>query len=361
MRRRHQEVSLPPIIPRRGAIFLRSHGAPCWPPTRRSGKDADLSDRAVATRATIGETARVELDDSLLDEWCRDELGAGVAERIFAGGHLAAVVGLRLHDGRSVVLKVRPASARLTAVLRVQRHLHDAGVPSPRPLAGPMAFQGQTVTAETFVPADLPPRANPPPDLCAELLAKVVTAAPAASTVRELDPAPPWVAWDHVGVETWPAPDDVDVDLNAVPGFDWLDEAARRVRRRLGEHTALEFVGHVDWEAHNLGWHDDRPIVIYDWDSLAIRTDATLAGAAATVFGSTEGLTIAASITETDAFLDAYEGRRGRFVPEDLEAAWAAGLWTLLYNAKKETAGGGGGYLAHLERELDQRMRRAGL
>lgn len=44
----------------------------------------------------------------------------------------------------------------------------------------------------------------------------------------------------------------------------------------------------------------------------------------------------------------------------DLEVAWAAGLWVLLYNAKKECAGGGRGYLDHLERELHERMVEAG-
>ncbi|MHB8589691.1 MAG: hypothetical protein ACYDA0_12690 [Candidatus Dormibacteraceae bacterium] len=32
-----------------------------------------------------------------------------------------------------------------------------------------------------------------------------------------------------------------------------------------------------------------------------------------------------------------------------------------LHNAKKETLGGGGGYLKHLEREASERMRRVGV
>jgi hypothetical protein len=35
-------------------------------------------------------------------------------------------------------------------------------------------------------------------------------------------------------------------------------------------------------------------------------------------------------------------------------------LWVLTFNAKKETLGGGAGYLAHLERELDERLAPAG-
>jgi hypothetical protein len=41
--------------------------------------------------------------------------------------------------------------------------------------------------------------------------------------------------------------------------------------------------------------------------------------------------------------------------------AYAAGLWVLLYNARKELAGGGSGYLAHLARDLQERLQRAGV
>ena len=298
---------------------------------------------------------------SSLDQWCRDVLGAGVATELFASGHLADVLGVRLDDGRRVVLKVRPGSSRLEAVVRAQRHFYEAGVPCPRPLAGPLPFNGLTITAEELVAADRPPATEPSPDLCADLLARVVEAAPSPQSVPELDGPPPWVGWDHGGAGVWPPPDDLDVDLNSVANGDWIDDAARSVRLRLAEYIAPEIVGHVDWEARNLGWRDERPVVVYDWDSLAIRTEAALVGAAATVFGSTEGLTVAASVVASDAFLDEYRHRRGPFTDEQVEVAWSAGLWILLYNAKKEMAGGGRGYLAHLERELLERMQRAGL
>jgi hypothetical protein len=36
-------------------------------------------------------------------------------------------------------------------------------------------------------------------------------------------------------------------------------------------------------------------------------------------------------------------------------------MWVLTFNAKKETLGGGRGYLDHLERAAQERLRRAGL
>jgi hypothetical protein len=68
-----------------------------------------------------------------------------------------------------------------------------------------------------------------------------------------------------------------------------------------------------------------------------------------------------ASIQQTEAFLNAYQAMRGTpWNREEEETCWAAGMWVLTYNAK-ETLGGGGGYLKHLEREASERMRRAGI
>ncbi len=300
-------------------------------------------------------------DAKSIDSWCREVLRAAVAARIFSSGHLAQVVGVALDDGREVVVKIRPPAPRLVAVIVTQRHLHDSGVPCPQPLTEPLPFGGQMITAETYIAADPPPAGAPPAAPCAELLAAVVTAAPPARNVPALDPSPPWVGWDHPGDQTWPPPDDLDVDLNSVAANGWIDDTARRIRHALRRHTYPPVVGHVDWEAHNLGWNGKRPTVIYDWDSLAIRPEPAVAGVAATVFGSTTGTTVAASVSDTAAFLDSYQHHRGAFQPEQIKAAWAAGLWTLLYNAKKETAGGGSGYLRHLETELEQRARLAGL
>ncbi len=63
---------------------------------------------------------------------------------------------------------------------------------------------------------------------------------------------------------------------------------------------------------------------------------------------------------QTDAFLDAYRRGRPSWDEDASELAYAAGLWVLLYNARKELAGGGTGYLEHLSRELQARLERAG-
>jgi hypothetical protein len=45
--------------------------------------------------------------------WCRGWLGADPVEVLFRAGYLSEVTGLRLADGRGVVVKARAPSARL--------------------------------------------------------------------------------------------------------------------------------------------------------------------------------------------------------------------------------------------------------
>ena len=218
-----------------------------------------------------------------------------------------------------------------------------------------------TATAETYVPLHGRSPDPPPAAPTAELLAELVNVAPPASAFPALAPAPPWVGWDHHEGALWPWPDDLMVDMNSTPGPDWVDCTAQRVRERLSRVRAEPVIGHIDWEAHNLDWNDAQPVVVHDWDSIAIRPDAAIAGAAAAVFPSNGANAVAATVEQTAEFLDTYRRARPRWSVDDDEIAWAAGLWVLTYNAKKEALGGGTGYLTHLEAEIDDRARLAGI
>jgi hypothetical protein len=298
-----------------------------------------------------------------LTRWCSTFLGSAPATELFRVRHLSEVIGIVLADGREVVVKIRPPSPRLVATIEVQRHVHDRGYPCPRVLAGPAPFDELVATAETYVPAHGPAPDPPPPDATAQLLAALIEAAPPAEGFPALDVAPPWVAWDHPDPQLWPWPDDLDVDLNARSGPDWIDDTAQRIRDRLaGASTSTNVIGHVDWEAHNLDWSGMTPVVVHDWDSVAIRPEAAIAGAAAAVYPTNGTSTVAASVEQTTAFLDAYWSARPDSWSEDAaQVAWCAGLWVLTYNAKKESAGGGAGYLDHLEPEVARRAQHAGI
>ncbi len=99
-------------------------------------------------------------------------------------------------------------------------------------------------------------------------------------------------------------------------------------------------LGHADFEAQNVRWHDGDIWAVHDWDSLAWQPEAALAGAASAAFASASPPTLA-PIESSAAFLDTYQDLRGRrFTAEEQEIAWAASLWTAAHNARWEALHG---------------------
>jgi Phosphotransferase enzyme family len=219
------------------------------------------------------------IQEDALAAWCARWLGTQPTGVLFEVAHLSIVTGLRLADGREVVVKARPPAARLHACVHVQRHLWTAGFPCPEPLAGPHPLGTLTATAEAFVPGGtrLEPGADSP-RLYAEALAELIHLAPPVASISTLTPPPAWVFWDHDRPGTWPLPDDRDDDLNRYPEPAWLEEVGRRVRRRLAQCRHPPVVGHADWEEPNLRWLARRLHVVHDWDSVVSRPEAAIAG-----------------------------------------------------------------------------------
>lgn len=295
--------------------------------------------------------------------WCERRLGAGPIAVLFRAGHLSMVLGLRLGDGREVVVKARPPSVRLYGCVAVQQALARAGFPCPRPLAGPEPLDGSLVTAEQFVAGGerLADGADSA-ERFAGLLAELVALAPPVSAVPSLAPSPPWAGWDHDAPGLWPTADDRDEDLNQRPGPDWLDDTAVRVRARLAELQLPRVVGHGDWESQNIRWRGRRPWVVHDWDSVVAQPEAAIAGQAAAVWPAAGGPGEAASVGQTARFLAAYQRARGRlWTAAEREIGWAAGLWVRAFNAKKDAVGGGGPQLDRLDSEVAERSRNAGI
>jgi Ser/Thr protein kinase RdoA (MazF antagonist) len=301
--------------------------------------------------------------DRELAAWCRERLGAEPAAVLFRAGYLSEVTGLRLADGRGVVLKARPPSARLAGCVAVQAALAAAGFPCPRPLAGPAPLGALAATAEELVAGGhlLPPG----PDAAgrfAGLLAELVRLAPDPADLPTLAPSPAWAAWDHRHPGLWPPPDDRDGDLNEHPGPAWLDRVGAGVRARLAGLRLRRVVGHADWESQNLRWDGGRPLVVHDWDSAVAQPEAVVAGLAAAVWPAAGGSGQAATVEQTEQFLDAYEQARGRpWTAAERQACWAAGLWVRAFNAKKQWMDGGGPELERLAGEVAERAARAGL
>ncbi|MER7003936.1 hypothetical protein ABT297_12940 [Dactylosporangium sp. NPDC000555] len=190
----------------------------------------------------------------------------------------------------------------------------------------------------------------------AALLAKLIQMAPDVRETPSLRPSPPWIRWHHDDGAVWPWPDDRDADLHAVPS--WHDEMATAVRGRLARFEGTPVVGHCDFESHNIWWRGDEPLAVHDWDSAVAEPEAVIVGVAAAMWPAGVA-THAATLDQSAAFLDGYQRAAGRtFGPDELEAAWAAGLWIRLFNAKKAALDG----LDSLDHEeAEERARLAGL
>jgi hypothetical protein len=294
--------------------------------------------------------------------WCRRWLGAPPAAQLFEAGYLSTVRGLRLADGREVVIKVRPGELRLAGCAAVHRALWTAGFPCPEPLAGLQPLDGYAASAEALVPA----AGEPPPDselavLSAAALARLVELAPDPGSVPGLAPSPSFSGWDHAGPGLWPAPEDRDVDLNAYPEPRWLARVAAAVRDHLRGHASDPVIGHGDWHPGNLCWQGPQLIAVHDWDSVICQPEPAIAGLAAASFLGIEDPARLANVEDIAAFLDAYQHARGRrWTSGDYAACWAAGLWQRAFDAKTRSLDGDPEQIL-TRHEAGARLRLAGL
>jgi hypothetical protein len=300
------------------------------------------------------------VDPACLTRWCEEHLGSPPVGEIFRSGYLSAVIGLRLADGRAVVVKVRPGSPRVAACVEVQRRLFESGYPCPEPLTGAASFGDGVATAEAYVPGGaLLPSAGRSAWAFAGAFARLIALAPRPAEVPDLNPPPSWAAWDHDEAGLWPHPEDRDVNLNEVAGPAWIDETGLRARDRLRARASGAVIGHCDWLAANLRWNGDELLVVHDWDSVTADSEAVLAGFAAALYPavSVEEL---ATVEETQRFLVAYGDAHGRELSADeLERSWAAGVWTRAYDARYQHAVGQP-VLSLTETAARGRLRRAG-
>lgn len=193
---------------------------------------------------------RYNVPSDLLAAWCRAHLGSEPVETLFQAGYISTVVGVRLTDGREVVLKARPPAERLAGCTEVQRALSQAGFPCPEPITGPAALGNLALNAEVYVPGGETLEPGPDsPRLFAEALARLVALAPPPAAVSTLDPPPPWAWPDYSCPDVWPPADDTPADLNAHQGPSWLEEVGQRARERLKRTQLPHVIGHCDWES----------------------------------------------------------------------------------------------------------------
>jgi Phosphotransferase enzyme family len=303
-----------------------------------------------------------------LSGWCETHLHSGIDAPIFQTGFATRVFGVRLHDGREVVLKLRSYTQRLRGTAAVHTHLWKATFPCPELLVSPTPFASAWISAESLVSGGhVLTDDREAPELYAEALADLVARAPAPDQLPELLPPPAWLHWNHAESGVWPRPDHHDVDLNAFASPAWLTDAAQRARARLRQCAAAPVVGHADWWSENLRWNGRELHVVFDWDSITAQPEPIVAGAAAYMFAATtfeiEGSAPAANVAQSERFLLAYARARGRpWTREEWETAWAASVWVAAYQVQLSALEAVTGAFSDLVRhELPERLLRAGL
>ena len=280
----------------------------------------------------------MSLDDlpDWLPAWCVDQLGDKPVGVLFALQQMSAVFGLRLAGGRDVVVKAREDDGRAASCVAAQARLAERGFPCARPLTPAVGVGALVVHAEESRPGgellggDSPDVAVRYAAVFARLMAELADVAIAPPL-----PNPRWVRWDHSDTGIWPPIRELDDwDQSAVPAY--VVDTAERVRRRMLAADLPCVLGHADFEAQNLRWHDGDVWAVHDWDSLAWQPEAALAGAACGAFASASPPTLV-PVESSAAFLAAYQELRGRrFSAEEQEVAWAASLWPAAHNARWE-------------------------
>jgi hypothetical protein len=101
---------------------------------------------------------------------------------------------------------------------------------------------------------------------------------------------------------------------------------------------------------------------VHDWDSPVTQAEAAIAGQAAAVWPGTGLPGEVATLAQSEQFLTAYERASGHsWTDHDIRAAWAAGLWTRAFDAKKASLIGADPAATLTKTEAKERGRLAGL
>lgn len=294
----------------------------------------------VLAESIFGHTDAARVRDGVV-AFCDRELDATPAELIFFTMSVGAVFGLRLTDGRDVVVKVhlpREGLDRLACVQRVQRHLADESFPCPRPVGEPARLVDLPATVEEHVGGGEHRDAHDPGvrRTMAATLARLVRL-----TAEVDDVEPLGEGWSvHGGEALWGEPHNALFDFEATAGgAEWIDRLAASAR---AEHRpGRRVVAHADWSVKHFRFLGPDVHTIYDWDSLTLDSEASLVAGAAVHFPYTETFDVprVASLEELRAFVTEYEHERPEpFSPEETRSVAAAAVLALAYTARCEHA-----------------------
>jgi hypothetical protein len=300
-----------------------------------------VEEAALGTR----EATRIE---ALVDGFCVSELGSAVAEVLFRVSSVGVVAGVRLVDGRRVVVKAhqpRESRARLQAVHDLQSRLFWAGVPCPEPLVPPRPLGLVFATAQTLIDRGEVRDTHDPS--CRRLIAGAL--ASHLEITRSLTcPAALAGGWNlYVDGSLWPRRAHAAMfDFAATgAGAEWIDALAAQAKP-LAQAPSPTITGHADWSGKHFRFADGQITAIFDWDSLAVRSEAAIVGNAAMSFTTNFDLPNvrrAPTPPEMGAFIDEYQtARSAPLTVEERRQIAACAMFLGAYTARCEHCAIGG-------------------
>jgi hypothetical protein len=138
----------------------------------------------------------------------------------------------------------------------------------------------------------------------------------------------------------YPEPHSPLFDFEATAeGAGWIDDLAQRASSVRDTDPTPPVVAHTDWSARNVRLDDTRLLAVYDWDSLALVSEATAVGQAAATWCVTSepGGSTFPTLQEMVAYVEAYDDASGSSLsPAQWRAAGGAATWVLAYAARCE-------------------------
>ena len=280
-----------------------------------------------------------------INAFCQKELEAAVADYLFYEASQGAVCGVRLIDGRRVVLKIHQPSRSvdfLQAVIQVQHYLLAQGYPCTTPLLNPKPLALGTATVEELVDEGIYHEAYDPiiRRSLAHMLAWLIRLTWTPEAIPGLRPTNLDLRLP-AGV-TWPTPHSKIFDFAAMStGAEWIDEIARQTGAVKLQGAGRLVLGHADWSVKHLRYVGKHVRIIYDWDSLVLEKEPVIVGHASANFTYTEFFDGPRFPTdeESQAFIADYEDARGKpFSQDELQTLQAAKIYALAYGARCEHA-----------------------
>lgn len=265
--------------------------------------------------------------------------GAEVSTGRWYCASVAVVAGVVLDDGREIVVRAYQSSAStafIDGVVRVQRHLADAGFPCASPLGDPTVVDGVLGRVESIL-ADPGSRRF----AATEMALSAAGLAGLVDLSSSLDPEGlQFHPMELSDPRLYPTPHSPLFDFDATAsGAEWIDDIAAAARQAMTDSDAV--IAHGDWSARNIRLGPAGLMAVYDWESLQYGPESAALGVAAATWRSLgeSNDELAPSALEIREYIDLYEGARQRPFSEDQRrSARAAAVFALAYTARCEHA-----------------------